>query len=107
MAAVHAAVGVAAAVSVAAALLSQDLVLALPHGLRREDMAELVSTRVLVGPVLDRLEHVALDLDVVVAKRRVVEGSQNIVDDFVHRDVCVLPGVEDTTSTGQSCGGGK
>lgn len=51
-------------------------------------------TRVLVGPLPHGLKHVLLDLDVLVADGWVVEGAEDVVDDFVHWYACVLPGIQ-------------
>jgi hypothetical protein len=58
---------------------------------------QLVATRMLVNPVLDGVEHVALDFDAIVSQGWMVEGSQDIVDDLVHGHARVLPGIEDAS----------
>lgn len=49
----------------------------------------------LVGPHADGFEHVSMDFDVFIAKSWVVEGADDVVDDFVDGDVGVFPGEED------------
>lgn len=49
-----------------------------------------------LGPGADRLEHLTLDLDVVIAKSRVVESAENVVYYFVNGDARVLPSIKDT-----------
>lgn len=60
-------------------------------------MSKFVAAGVLVSPLLDSLEHVTLDLDMIVPSSRVVESTQDIVDDFVDRYASVFPSIEDTT----------
>jgi hypothetical protein len=79
----------------------EDVVLVVLDGLGREELVELVAVRGLLRPLAHRLEHVALDLDVLVAGRRVVEGTENVVDDFVDGDAGVLPGVDDAALSGE------
>lgn len=59
-------------------------------------MSKLVAAGVLVSPLLDSLEHVTLDLDMIVPSSRVVESTQDIVNDFVDRYASVFPSIEDT-----------
>lgn len=49
---------------------------------------------VLVCPLPDGVEHVLLNLDALVADGWVVEGAEDVVDDFVDRDAGMFPGVE-------------
>lgn len=65
-------------------------------GLRAEDMVQLVALWVLINPLLDGGEHVALDLAVVVAEGWVVEGAEDILDDFADWDTWVFPCEENT-----------
>lgn len=58
-------------------------------------MVELVAVRCLLSPLADCVEHLALDLDTLIADGGVVEGAENVVDNFVNRDTRVLPGVDD------------
>ena len=57
-----------------------------------------MAARMLIDPVLDGAEHVLLNLDVIVAQGRVVEGPQHVVDNFVDRHAGVFPCVENTTA---------
>lgn len=59
-------------------------------------MLELVAVGRLLRPLAHRLEHVALDLDPLVARCRVMEGTQHVVDYFVHGHARVLPCVQDS-----------
>jgi hypothetical protein len=88
-------VGVAAGSGTTLALL-QDVVLTFFDRLGGEDGLELVALWVFVSPLLDRREHVSVELYVVVAKARMVESSQDIVGNFVDRHSRILPRVEDT-----------
>lgn len=73
------------------ARLVENVVLALLDGFRTENAIEFVTTGVLVSPGADSLEHVTLDLDVVVAQGGVVENAQDIVHDLIDGDVGVVP----------------
>lgn len=93
-------VGVGMATSIVVAvllvvlLLVENVVLALANRVGGEDVLKLVAAGVLVGPLLDGVEHVALDLDTVLAEGRVVQCAEDIVDDLIYRDTRVLPGVQ-------------
>lgn len=68
-------------------------------------MVEVAAVRVLVDPFLDGVEHVAVDLEVLVAHGGVVEDVEDVVDYFVDGDAGVFPGVEDAAGEGVSgCG---
>lgn len=93
-------VTVVVAVATAAGLgmlgLIEDVVLSLLDGVGGKGAVQLMALWVLVRPLLHGLEHGPLDLDIFVAQGGVVEGSQNIVHDFINRDVGVFPCVENT-----------
>ena len=76
--------------------VSSAVVAAGLDGLRAEDVVQLVALWVLIDPLLDCGEHVTLDLTVVVAKSWVVEGAENILDDFADWNTWVLPCEENT-----------
>lgn len=92
------AVRVSVAIAALLLMILQDVVLALLDRFRAKEVAEVVTTGMSVGPVLDGAEHLALDLDVVVASCGVMESPEDIVDDFFDWNVGVLPGVEDAGS---------
>lgn len=48
------------------------------------------------GPGLNGAEHVSLDLNMLITKGRMVECSQDVVDDFIDGYIGVLPSVEHT-----------
>lgn len=50
----------------------------------------------LVCPLADRLEHVLLNLDSVIAGCRVVESTKDVIDDFIDRYSGILPSVKNT-----------
>lgn len=56
-----------------------------------ENVVDVKPVALLVSPLLHRLEHFALDLNAIVSDGGVVERAEDIVDDFVHGDVCMLP----------------
>lgn len=69
-------------------------------GLGGEQVVEVVAVGRLVGPLPDRVEHVLLDGDALVADGGVVEGAEDVVDDFVDGNVGIFPGVEDAAVEG-------
>jgi hypothetical protein len=73
------------------------MVLVVSDRLRREKMGKLVATRVLISPIFHGLEHISLDLDVVVASSRVVECAEDIVNDLVDGYTSVLPGIQNSS----------
>jgi hypothetical protein len=58
-------------------------------------VVEFVATRVLVGPLADGLEHVAMNLDAFIAQGRMMKGAEAVIHDFINGDVGVFPGEED------------
>lgn len=78
----------------------EDVVLVVLDGVRREEVVEAVAVGRLLRPLADRLEHLALNLDGLVARGWVVEGAQDIVDDLVDGDRGVFPGVHDPAGGG-------
>lgn len=98
----------AAAVRVAFGVLPRlYMVFAALDGLGPENVIQLVAAGVLVGPLADRTEHVAVDLDPLISNGWVVECANDIVDDLVYRDTRVFPGIQNTTTVhlGQSSSG--
>lgn len=97
--AAEAAVGVIRAVGVdgwvAALVVSACL-----YGGGAEDVVQAVALGVLVDPFLDGVEHVAVDLEVLVARGGVVEDVEDVVDYLVDGDAGVFPGVEDASGDG-------
>jgi len=75
----------------------EDVVLAVLYRFGAEEVGKLVALRVLVVPFTHRVVHVALDLDALVTEGRVVEGLEDVIDDFIHGDVGILPSKENTT----------
>ena len=69
----------------------KDVVFPLLYGLGRQQARDLAAPRVLVIPLTHCVEHVTLDLDVLIAESRVVEGAEDVVYDLVGGDVGVLP----------------
>lgn len=102
-----AAVAVAAAAGEGAAATAggahagrEDVVVAFLDGARGQELVELAAVGGLLGPSADGVEHFALDLDAVVADGGVVEGAEDVVDDFVDGDAGVFPGVDDAAGGG-------
>lgn len=75
-------------------LLVQNVILVILDRFGRKKMSKLMTAGVLVSPLLDGREHVALNLDAVTASSRVVKGVENIIGDLVDGDIGVLPGIE-------------
>lgn len=93
---------VAAATTDAAAValdLVKNVVLMVLDRVGGEKMSKLVAAGVFVGPLLDSLEHVTLNLDMIVPSSRVVESTEDVVNDFVDRNASVLPSIEDAART--------
>lgn len=84
---------------------AQDVVFVVPDRLGRQQVVELVAVRCFLGPFAHCLKHFALDLNPLVARCRVMEGTQYVVDHLVHGHAGVLPGEHDTAviSSGASC----
>ncbi len=80
----------------------QDVVAVFLDGLGGEQVVELLGVLCFSRPATNGLEHFALDLDVVVADGRVVEGAEDVVDDFVDGHAGVFPGVDDAARWGVS-----
>lgn len=100
---------VAAATTEAAAValdLIKNVVLMVLDRVGGEKMSKLVAAGVLVGPLLDSLEHVTLDLDMIVPSSRVVESTEDVVNDFVDRNASVFPSIEDAGNGVLENGGG-
>jgi molybdopterin biosynthesis enzyme len=63
--------------------------------LGRQEGVDLVAPRIVVGPLAHGVEHVFVDLDVLVTDGGVVEGAEDVVDDFVDGNAGIFPSVED------------
>lgn len=72
------------------------MVLVILNRLGTKEMSKLMAARVLISPLLDSRKHVALDLDVIVACSRMVESTDNVVDDLVDGNIGILPSIEHT-----------
>lgn len=72
----------------------QDVILAVLDTLRSKNVVQFMTTRVLIGPLANSVEHVPLDVDTLVSNGGVVEGAQHVIDDLVYRHACVLPSVK-------------
>jgi hypothetical protein len=77
--------------------LVENVVLVIPDGVRGEEMGQFVAARVLICPLLHGFEHIALNLNMIVARRRVMEGTEDVVNDLVDRHTSVFPCKENTT----------
>lgn len=68
------------------ALAGQDVVLAILDRFRAKNMIKIIASWVLINPFTDRLKHFTLDFDPLVAKSRVVESAEHIVNNLFDRD---------------------
>lgn len=71
-----------------------------------QKVIKLIPTLVLIGPLSHGLEHIALDLNVIVSDGGVMERAEDVVNNFIDRNTCVLPGIEDAAgylSVGTPC----
>lgn len=78
-------------------LVVESVVFALFNGLRRQNLVEFAAARMLIGPRLDGVEHIPLNLNMLVTKGGVVECPQHVVDNFFDGHTGVLPCVENAT----------
>lgn len=95
-----------AGVAVVAGLLvrANDMVPTSFDGVAREESVQLMAPRVGIGPLAHGVEHFSLDLDVLVADGGMVEGTEDVVNDFVYWDTGIFPGIEDTAGARQPWG---
>lgn len=77
---------------------TDNLVLAILDGLAPEDVVELMAAGALVRPLPYDIEHFLLDLHTLIANSRVVEGTENVVDDFVDGDARMFPSIENAAA---------
>lgn len=75
-------------------LVLEEVVFAIAYRLRREELVDAVAC--LTDPGADSVEHIALDLNLLVPDSWMMESTENIVDHLVNRHSRILPGVEDT-----------
>lgn len=61
---------------------------------------ELIPVPMLVSPLSHCLEHITLNLNVIVSDGRVVKCAEDVIDDFVDRNICMFPCVQNTTGRG-------
>lgn len=64
----------------------ENVVLVMLDRLGREEMTKFMAAGMLISPLLDCVEHVALNLDLITAGGGMVECAQNIVHDFINGD---------------------
>lgn len=67
------------------------VILPIADRLRAQDVIKFMTTRVLVCPLSDGIEHLPLNLDTLVPNGWVMESSDDIIDNFVDRHARVLP----------------
>lgn len=70
-----------------------SVVVAIFDTLGREDLVQVVAGA--ARPLLHDREHVSMELAVLVAKSWVVEHADDVVENLVHRDIGMLPCVDD------------
>lgn len=61
-------------------------------------MLKLVAVTRLLRPLADRVEHVTVNLNGLVAQGWMVERSEDIVRDFVDRNTGILPCIKDSSA---------
>jgi len=71
------------------------VVLTRTNTLSTQDLIQ-IGTTVGSSPLFDDLEHFAMDFDIPVANRRMMEGSYDVVNHLVVRDFGVIPSVDDS-----------
>lgn len=75
---------------------ANHMVFAILDRLTTKNGVELVPLAMLVSPLSDCLEHVTLNLNVIVSDGGVVKRAEDIVDNLIDRNICVFPRVKDT-----------
>lgn len=73
---------------------ANDLILSVLDRLASKNIVEFMTARVLVRPLPDGFEHGSLDLDTLVTDCWMVEGAEDIVDNFVDGHTGMFPGIE-------------
>jgi hypothetical protein len=76
--------------------LVENVVLVILDRVRGEKMGQFVAARVLICPLLHSLEHIALNLHMIIARRRVMEGTEDVINNLIDRDTSVFPCKENT-----------
>lgn len=79
---------------------ANDMVLAVLDRFATENGVELIPVTMLVSPLPHRLEHVTLNLNVIVSDRWVVERTKDVIDDFVHGNIWMFPCVKHAAGFG-------
>lgn len=88
----------AAAMRVAPRVLSRlYMVFSVLDGLGSQNVVQLVAAGILIGPLANRTEHVAVDLDALISNGRVVESANDIIDDLIYGDTRIFPSIQNTT----------
>jgi hypothetical protein len=57
-----------------------------------------VAARMLSRPLANRVEHISLYFQSLIAKRGMVERPKNVIDDLVDGNTGIFPGVQNTTA---------
>lgn len=83
----------AVGVSPALILSLEDMVFTILDALGSENVVQLVSTRVLIGPLADGLEHFTVDFRSLITQSRVMECPNHVVHDLVNGNTGVLPSI--------------
>ena len=73
------------------------MVFSVLDGFGSQNVVQLVAAGVLVSPLANRTEHVAVDLDALISNGRVVESANDIIDDLIYGDTRVFPSIQNTT----------
>jgi hypothetical protein len=86
-------------VNVSAATAGSCVVAAGFYGFGGKNRVQVVAVGLLVDPVADCGEHVAVNFDAFVAEGGMVEDAYNVGHYFFHWDTWVLPGEEHTSKS--------
>lgn len=73
------------------------MVLTILDTLGPEETIQVLAVVVLISPLTDGVEHIALDFNALLASCGVVECTEDVVADIVNRYTRVLPCIQDTT----------
>jgi hypothetical protein len=68
-------------------------------GCRTKDMVEVATVWLLVNPFSYGVEHVAMNLEVLIAESWMMKNTKDIIHHLVDRNSWVLPGIENSSGT--------
>ena len=79
------------------AVITSSVVVASFDRCRAKNAVEISTVWLFVHPLSYGVEHVAMNLKVLVAQSWVMENAEDVIHYFIHRYTRILPCVDDTT----------